>query len=335
MSPPAVLAIDGGNSKTDVALVDRDGSVLATARGGGSSPQNASIEYTLTQLGVLVGRVCVDAGVPVGEGPVALQLAAYLAGADLPVEEERLQVALTATGWAKQTTVGNDTFALLRAGSPTGWGVAVVCGAGINCVGIAPDRTVTRFPALGVLSGDWGGGSGLGEQALWSAVRGEDGRGPVTMLQSAVADHFGKASVAEVSAAIHLGELPESSLLDLAPILLGCADQGDPVAVELVERMAEEIVLMGSVALRRLGLDGTEAVVVLGGGVLTAGNARLLEAVYRGFAVAAPAAVPRLVDVPPILGAALLGLDALGLAGAAEPRLRAHYRAHEIGPRRY
>jgi len=325
MTRPAVLAIDGGNSKTDVALVERDGSVLATARGGGSSPQNSSLEHTLTELRSLVGQVCATAGIPVDGGPVALQLSAYLAGADLPIEEERLQAALAGTGWAKQTTVRNDTFALLRAGSPSGRGVAVVCGAGINCVGVADDGTETRFPALGSLSGDWGGGDGLGELALWSAVRGEDGRGPATLLANAIARHFDLPTVADVSAAIHLGELSWSQLRELVPALFDCASRGDPTAIGLIDRMAEEIVLMGTVALRRLGLDRTGAIVVLGGGVLTAGNARLLDAVYRGFADTVPAARPRLVDVPPIVGAALLGLDTLGLVDGSEQRLRAHF----------
>ena len=35
----AVLAIDGGGSKTDVALVAADGSLLASARGGASNHQ--------------------------------------------------------------------------------------------------------------------------------------------------------------------------------------------------------------------------------------------------------------------------------------------------------
>ncbi|CAM5647282.1 Kinase OS=Streptomyces paromomycinus OX=92743 GN=GKJPGBOP_05486 PE=4 SV=1 [Streptomyces rimosus subsp. rimosus] len=33
-----MLAVDAGNSKTDVALVGADGTVLATARGGGFQP---------------------------------------------------------------------------------------------------------------------------------------------------------------------------------------------------------------------------------------------------------------------------------------------------------
>jgi hypothetical protein len=94
--------------------------------------------------------------------------------------------------------------------------------------------------------------------------------------------------------------------------------------------MAEEIVLLGTVVLRRLGLEDESAVIVLGGGVLTAGNRRLLDAVFAGFARQAPKAVPRLVDVPPIVGAALLGLDELGVDPAAEDRLREHFGAAAV-----
>ena len=73
--------------------------------------------------------------------------------------------------------VRNDTFAILRAGVEEPRGVAVVCGAGINCVGMRPDGRVARFPALGRVSGDWGGGGGLFEEAMWRGARAEDGRG--------------------------------------------------------------------------------------------------------------------------------------------------------------
>ena len=77
----------------------------------------------------------------------------------------------------------NDTFALLRAGTDSPDAIAVVCGAGINCVGRAADGRIARFPALGMLSGDWGGGQHLAALALWHAARAEDGRGPATALQ--------------------------------------------------------------------------------------------------------------------------------------------------------
>ncbi|NEC73681.1 ATPase, partial [Streptomyces rochei] len=61
-------------------------------------------------------------------------VSACLANADLPVEEERLAAALRARGWGTSVEVRNDTFAVLRAGVDEPRGVAVVCGAGVNCV---------------------------------------------------------------------------------------------------------------------------------------------------------------------------------------------------------
>src|SRR4029450_6451290 len=101
-----------------------------------------------------------------------------MAGVDFPREEERLADLVGARGWAAGTTVLNDTFAVLRAGTQEGWGVAVVCGSGINCVGVAPDGRQVRFPALGPITGDWGGGSDVGLAAMSRAGGRFDGRGP-------------------------------------------------------------------------------------------------------------------------------------------------------------
>ena len=75
-----------------------------------------------------------------GEGPVARHVSACLANADLPVEHEALESAIVAQGWGGSIEVFNDTFALLRAGLDEPRGVAVVCGAGINCAGLLPGR---------------------------------------------------------------------------------------------------------------------------------------------------------------------------------------------------
>jgi len=114
---------------------------------------------------------------------VARHTVACLANADLPEEEAEHAAAVQAQGWSATATVVNDTFAILRAGLPDGiephWGAAVVCGAGINAVGVAPDGRVFRYLALGTIPGDWGGGQGLGLEVLWHAIRAEDGRGPI------------------------------------------------------------------------------------------------------------------------------------------------------------
>jgi N-acetylglucosamine kinase-like BadF-type ATPase len=256
-----------------------------------------------------------------------------MANADLPEEEERLAGLLTERGWSVTTEVANDTFAVLRAGLDTRgeppWGVAVTCGAGINCQGIARDGRTTGFLALGGITGDWGGALGLGRAVLWWAIRAEDGRGLQTALRDAVTTHFGVAEVRDVAVAIHLGKIDEDDLASLTPVLMATAAQGDRVAQQLVSRLADEIVIMAHTVLRRLGLTQLAAPVVLGGGVLAARDPLLLTWITERLAERAPLAEVSVTSVPPIAGAALLGLDRANLTGTAEPeaekRLRAAY----------
>jgi len=334
-SLPAVLAIDGGNSKTDVALVAADGTLLAALRGPGASQEYYGIDGAVRRLGELANEAAAQAGladaVARRGGLIARHISSCLAGADLPEEEEQLTEALNGQGWSLSTAVVNDTFAVLRAGlSPVpgerAWGVAVTCGAGINCVGVAPDGQVTRFLSMGPLSGDWGGGLDLGQEVMWHSMRAEDGRDPDTALRQAVAAHFGLPTVRDVVIAEHQGRLGRDDFRKLTTVLFAVAAAGDRVARDLLERQAEEICLMALTAIRRLGLTGAGTPVILGGGVLTARNPLLTEAIERRLAAAAPDVVPRVVDVPPVTGAALLGLDFLEAGPDAERRLRASTR---------
>ena len=75
---------------------------------------------------------------------------------------------------------------------------------------------------------------------------------------------------------------------------------------------------MVTVALRRLALLDADVPVVLGGGVLAAGDLRLMAAISSGLATNAPRARIRLVRSRPILGAAILSLEAVGRREAAE-----------------
>ncbi|MFE9250390.1 N-acetylglucosamine kinase [Streptomyces sp. NPDC007088] len=330
----AVLAVDAGNSKTDVALLAADGTVLGAARGGGFQPPQVGVRTAVDVLQDAVLRAFADAGLP--PDARAEHVSACLANADLPVEEEELAQAIDARGWGGTTTVLNDTFAVLRAGlleDAEPRGVAVVCGAGINCAGMLPDGRTARFPAIGKLSGDWGGGGGLAEEALWFAARAEDGRGEPTGLMRALPAHFGLETMYELIEGFHLGRIPYPRRHELTPVLFSVAAAGDEVADALVARMAEEVVALSTVALRRLDLLGEEAPVLLGGGILAAGHPGLNGRIVRLLAERAPHAVARVVAERPVLGAALLGLDHLRLPTSAHDRARAHWAGPRQVPR--
>jgi len=327
---PLVLAVDAGNSKTDVAIVAADGSVLGTARGGGFQPHVIGAEAAVGALALIVADAVAEAGLDPEPGvPFVEHVSACLANADLPSEERDLELAVDARGWGRSTQIANDTFALLRAGVDEPRGVAVVCGAGINCAGMLPDGRTARFAALGRISGDWGGGYALAEEALWWAARAEDGRGGPTALATELPRYFGLSSMYDLIEALHLQHIAPSRKHELTPLLFKTAEAGDSVARAIVIRQAEEIVALACVALTRLDLLGEEADVVLGGGVLAARHPLLMDAVAEGITARAPKAAIGVVTAPPVLGAVLLGLDRTGAGPQVRARLRAHYAAGE------
>jgi N-acetylglucosamine kinase-like BadF-type ATPase len=312
MSTPAVLAVDGGNSKTDLLLLDARGSVLAGLRTGSTSHQALGLDPAMAALRDAVARLARRAGLP-GAAPVAPTGVFCLAGLDLPIDDEQVGGALRREGLTSDAVLRNDTFAVLRAGSPEGWGLAIVCGAGMNGVAVAPDGERVRFPALGAISGDGAsGGQWLGLEALGAAVRATDGRGPSTLLAATVPGHFSLERPLDVTEAIYTGRLPEGRLAELAPAVIAAADVGDEPAGALLDRLADEVVVLGRAALTRLGLEHAPVPVVLGGGLFRSGAARFLDRVRDGLLAVAPGADLRFLDAPPVVGAALLGFDHLG-----------------------
>ncbi len=304
---PLLLGVDVGNSKTHVAIADTAGRVLGFAEGPGGSPQALGYPGTWRLVDDLVRQARRTADLPPDAGFAAAAHA--VAGVDFPFEQDHLEAA---ADWrhAERHAVWNDTFAVLRAGTPGHRGIAVVAGAGMNCVGLAGDRSV-RFPSLGRLSGDWGGGIVLGLEALSAACRDEDGRGPATRLRRDVTGHFGLGEPSEVTLAVHRRLLPESRLTELARLVLSGADHGDPVCERLVARQAHEVVALLRATAERLGVGLTDVPLLLGGGLLRAGCRTLDRGVAAGLSELHPDARAELAPGPPVVGAVLLAADLL------------------------
>ncbi|MET7433249.1 MULTISPECIES: hypothetical protein [Streptomyces] len=146
-----VVAVDGGNSKTDVALLNEEGALLSWVRGPGSALGPRRTAAVVTRLAAVAAR---DAGLTPAELAGA-HACCCLAGADLPGQVAALHTALTADGVWGSVEVRNDAWALLRTGAAQGVpAVGVVCGAGLKCVARADDDRRFEFPGLGWQSGD-------------------------------------------------------------------------------------------------------------------------------------------------------------------------------------
>lgn len=323
MKPPAVLAVDGGGSKVDAALVADEGSLVGAVRIRNIDHDGPHSYSYLEGVAFTVEAVCQEAGMDPDRRPVA-RLGTYcLAGADLPADDRRILRWVAKHGWTEDDVLRNDTFAILRAGTDRTWGVGVVCGYGTNCSAVAPDGRTFRFPAIGDISGDWGGGSDIGRMALWYAVRAEDGRGEETALAALVPSHYTLKRPRHVMEAIHLGRMDIDRLAELPPIVFRAATAEDAVARSILNRQADEIVAMAGTAIRRLRMTKLDVPVVLGGGIFHNDFAPFFDRIEEGLRGVAPDVHVTVLSAPPVAGAALLGLDRMDAPKASKARLRA------------
>jgi N-acetylglucosamine kinase-like BadF-type ATPase len=321
----AVLAVDGGNSKIDLALVSRAGGLLSLVTGPTISHQQVPMKVAMARLSDLNARAARGAGVE----PEASLGVFCVAGADFRADVRALTEAFAGTGVAERVSVHNDAFAALRAGAPDGWGIVVVCGAGVNAAGVAPDGRTARLAGIGDLSGDWGGGQGIGTEALAAAVRARDRRGPATLLARRVPERLGLRRPIDVARQIYEGRMSSRRVEELAPLVFEVAAEGDAIARGIVDRLADELATMAVAIARQLRVTRRTVDVVLTGGVFRATDPAFYERLEASVRAAVPEArISRLQDRP-VLGAALMGLDELGLkrGGAAERRLRREFHA--------
>ncbi len=309
-----VLGVDAGASKTLAAVADETGRILGLGQSGPGNHQVVGLEPAIQEIGKAAEEAFRAAAVasPVEVGVFGL------AGADLPMDFAVLTPAIQRLGLAHKVLVENDTMIALRAGTTKNWGVVVVCGAGFNAAGISPTGQKFRLPGLGWISGDWGGGWAIAQEAIRAVCRAWDGRGPPTALTRLVLQTLHLPSVEDMIIELYQLEMGRSSRVDaqdlhrLVPVVFEAAYAGDAVAQELVVRIGTEVGVTASAVIAKLDLAQTEVEVVLAGGVFKGKGPLLMDTVAQTVHRFAPKARLRPLTREPVVGAVLWALEELG-----------------------
>jgi N-acetylglucosamine kinase-like BadF-type ATPase len=160
-------------------------------------------------------------------------------------------------------------------------------------------------------------------RALGLALRAGDGRGEPTSLRESVPAHLGVRDAEAALTGIYTGAISYNRLFELARVLLDAAADGDAEARRAADDLADEVAAFVRAAVVRLDLEDEPVEVVLGGGIFDTRDSAFHDRVAAGIGAVAPRAVLVRLDAPPVLGAALIGLDAIGAPPEALESLRA------------
>jgi N-acetylmuramic acid 6-phosphate etherase len=273
--PDLVVGIDGGGTYTKAILARADtGAVLGEGTAGPSNIQAVGVAAGLKALDECVDRAFRAAGLPrakAGAGCLGL------AGVD---RQEGLDVI---HGWAGRASladavvVANDATLLLAAGTPDGWGLAVIGGTGSIAFVRGADGTVGRCGGWGYLLGDEGSGYQLALSGLRAACRAHDRVGPPTVLLDRFVRRMSLAGPPDLIPAVYRGPWDRAAIAGMAPLVLDAAAEGDPVAVGIVRQEAGELARTAAGAVLNGGLPTNGLPVALAGGLLLNGGT------FRGF----------------------------------------------------
>ena len=190
MSGRLVLAVDGGNSKTDLALVREDGELLALRAGRRQLARTTSASTAPS--------TCSASSSSRRAAEARVERRSTSRSSSSPASTSRSRWSgrpreAAGRGWARARRRSTTTRSRSCAPAPSRAGASPSSAArGSTASASRPDGRHARFPALGWMTGDWGGGHDLGTEAvLGRRARSEDGRGPRTTLERAVPAHFG------------------------------------------------------------------------------------------------------------------------------------------------
>lgn len=264
-----VLGIDGGGTKTVAWLAVRscqaESSVVGRGTAGPANPQTVGFAKAIENLDRAIAAAVNEARA--GPGPVAAAVLA-LAGSDRQQNRRRLH------GWAEDRRLArrfrlvHDALPVLLAGSPDGWGVALISGTGSLAFGQTPDGRSARAGGWGFLFGDEGSGYALAVAGLRAAARSADGRGPATELLGALLDRLGLRQPEELILAVHRMADDRAAIASLAEVVTQAAAQGDTVAQEILHEAAGELAAMVAAVARKLEFSSGPFPLALAGGAM-------------------------------------------------------------------
>ena len=259
-----VLGVDAGGSSVVAWLAHRNqaGEYARIGRGlgGPANPHSVGWDSAVAQMDLAIAGSFAEAGLP--RGPVAAMCIAA-AGVARRAEQQRL------TNWALNhhlaaaVQVVDDAQPVLAAGTPQGWGIAVIAGTGSIVMGRSADGTTARAGGWGPLLGDEGSAYAIAVEGLRAAVRAVDGRGPQTRLVADLLAALNLTSPDQLISAIYDAHPERAQLARLAPVVTRAAVERDGVAIQITDHaaasLAEQIEVVARALVPKLELGNEES----------------------------------------------------------------------------
>lgn len=262
------LGIDGGGTKTAMALIDENGREKASITMGGSSYQSLGIEAVAALFHKGIEACLTEAGTD------RKSLLGFAAGVPCFGENQAADEAIR----QQMNVLYPDVPFYLCNDAEVGWagsfglkpGINVVAGTGSIAFGKNSLGKSVRCGGWSTFFGDEGSCYWLGRKAVELFSKEMDGRLKKDRLYDLMMAYFHVKTPEMVISAAERDAADRSKVAGLQKILLMAAKEGDLAAKMAYEEAADELGSMACAAAEQIRIPGERLSVALSGGLLYA-----------------------------------------------------------------
>lgn len=258
-----VIGVDGGGTKTTVALADLNGSIVRSITIGSASPRNIGIDKTVESVVGGIKKVIRKNTVFIFVGLPAIEEEYKLKASEI---EKKISRRVSKKAKIK---VGSDQIVAFRSGTNEKSGVMIISGTGCSVHGWRGGREA-KASGWGWLA-DEGSAIWTGRKVLQTVLKDIDSRGRKTELTKLV---FKKLKVSTPEKLI--SKIYNDKFLKILASLSITADQaakeGDRAARMIMREGGEEVALATEAVIKNLGFRGKKFPLVLVGSMFNSDN---------------------------------------------------------------
>ncbi|MGD9561313.1 MAG: N-acetylglucosamine kinase [Pyrinomonadaceae bacterium] len=299
------LGVDGGGTKTHIALMNAAGEVKCEAVSGPANPLRVGVETAVGNIVKAVNEACDEGGITRLDIVSATLGLAGVRRADL---RKRVRERFVQSIGIRDTTVITDAEIALYATTLGKPGLVVIAGTGSICLGKNEQGKMAISGGWGPLAGDEGGGVGIAQAALHSVAKASDGRGIATTLSQQASEYFRASGPENLIVAIYSPQVDNSRIAGFAKFVVEAAQEGDAVATGIMREAGAELGLAACAVIEKLGLAKAKVPIGCVGSVFKAGEL-LTKPMLEMIRTVAPNAFLTVPEISPAHAAALMALE--------------------------
>ena len=292
---PALLAVDGGGTKTEFVLISPDGNLLHRLVLSGSNPNSVSREGSFRILCQGIDRMLqLDYSI--------LSIFIGCAGMAAGGNGEAITDSLRKQYPGIKLCCSSDICNIIACAKDSDNAIAVICGTGSVVYSTSQGKMI-RTGGGGWLIDPIGSGFGIGRAALLAALEHKDGTGQATSLTKAVEQKLGGTVWDNIRG---ICDSDPNSVAAFAPMVVECWQSGDPVATHIIEEHTDRLAQLIRCAKKKSPMAED---LILGGSLLTKCvpfRKLLISKLPKGVK-------PQTTQYPPIWGACLQSAKLCGM----------------------